>query len=155
MKRLYVLLFGGVLSATVLLGRPLNGQPAPTAPVSPLPNGACVRWWAAKQAERAAADEYVIYKCEWHLGGTLLTQSGFAHLERVARHIQGTRFCVVIQPELNIQLNELRRQQVIKFLTDYGVDNAGHRVFLAHPEAEGLNGSEAERLFLQHPQGGR
>jgi hypothetical protein len=153
MKRLYVPLFG-VLGATVLLGGSLPAQlPAPA--VSQLPNGSCLRWWTAKQAERAAADEYVLYTCEWHLGGTLPTQAGFAHLERIARHIRGTPFCVVIQPGPNSALNEVRRKQVIRFLTDYGVADAGHRVFLAYPEAEGLNGNEAERLFLQHPHGNR
>lgn len=157
MKRFYGPLFGGVLGAMALLGGPLAGLPAqPSSPAaSQLPNGSFLRWWASKQAERAAADEYVVYRCEWHLGGTLLTQTGFAHLERVARHIQATRFCVIIQPESNLALNEMRRKQIVKFLTDYGVPDAGHRVFLAHPEAEGLNGNEAERLFLQAPQGNR
>jgi hypothetical protein len=70
-------------------------------------------------------------------------------LERIAHRIQSTRFCVIIQPDASIPLNESRRKQVVKFLTDNGVPDAVHRVVLAHPEAEGLNGNEAERLFLK------
>jgi hypothetical protein len=157
MKCLRGPLIGWLLGGAVLLGGPLAGLAAQTPPAAsqPLPNGSSLRWWASKQAERAAADEFVIYKCEWHLGGTLPTQTGFTHLERIARRIQGTRYCVIIQPDTNIPVNELRRKQVVKFLTDYGVADAGHRVLLAHPEAEGLNGDEAERLFSQHPQSSR
>jgi hypothetical protein len=162
-RSLYKILFGCVLGGVSLLGSlsETSAQTPPTAaPVKPqsyttnsLPNGSFLRCWTSMQATRAAADEFVLYKCEWQLNGTLPTQSGFSHLERIARRIQSTSFCVVIQPDNNVELNDERRAQVVHFLRSRGVADAVHRVTLAHPEAEGLTGDDAERIFMQHPQG--
>jgi hypothetical protein len=56
---------------------------------------------------------------------------------------------VVIEPSLDYELNEARRQVIVDYLAQYGVPNPQDRVILAFPQAGGLYGDEAEiRSYL-------
>jgi len=62
-------------------------------------------------------------------------------------------FPVLIQVDLNATLNEARRQTIVAMLTQHGVPDAEQRVVLGYPEAEGLFGEEAERIYPQMLRG--
>lgn len=119
----------------------------------PAPPGYFVRSWEHAQAAKAAEDDFVIYKHEWYMGGTAPGPYGMYHLNEIAKRLPQVPFHVVLQPELRADVNEARRLVVIQQLLQCGITDAAERVIIAFPQAEGLYGEEAVRIFARQISG--
>jgi hypothetical protein len=138
----YLLIVAGVLAG--------DCAKLPCGAIAP-PNGSHVREFQHLQTVKAEADDFVVYKNEWYLGGTTPGPFGLYHLNEIARRASGSPFPVVIQPELDPAANEARRDAVVKHLLAAGVPDARTRVIIALPQAEGLGGEDAVRLGTPRP----
>lgn len=113
----------------------------------PSPSGSFVRKWQNDHANKAEADDFVVYLQEWYMGGERLGPYGEYHLVQMAQRLGHVPFPVLVQVAPDPGLNEKRRRQVIERLAAAGVPDAPTRVFLGRPEAEGLNGPESFRVY--------
>ena len=113
----------------------------------PDPVGTKVNWAVEAQAANAAEDDFVIYKHEWCKGAIELGPYGTYHLREVIRRLGDVPFPVVLQPEVDNQINLARRALLVKRLLAAGIHDAEQRVVIAFPEAEGLYGDEALRIY--------
>jgi hypothetical protein len=150
--RLFVgsgLLLGGSVMAASAYGQKTCGCVQQLPP----PPGTFVNQWFRTQYEKAQADRFTIYRCEWYQDGNLLGPSGATHLKQIAQSVGGAPFPVVIQPSYDAVQNELRRQLVVHCLAQAGVADADHRVILDFPQAEGLLGEETYRVYGQFLRG--
>jgi len=120
----------------------------------PPPPGTYLNGFVSAHAAAAEADDFVIYIHEWHKGVPEPSPFGHAHLRRIAGRLSGTPFPVVVQPELNLDLNEARRFFVVEFLIREGIADAGKRVLVDFPQAEGLYGDEAASIYGRMIGGG-
>ncbi|MCS6851175.1 MAG: hypothetical protein NZ700_08415 [Gemmataceae bacterium] len=120
----------------------------------PAPNGTALNEWMDLQAARAEADDFVIYRHEWVPHTCRLGPYGSYHLRLIAERLAEVPFLVVIQPEFNDELNEQRRLTVVQALATCGVPNPDTRVVVAFPQAEGLDGREAARIYQEMIQEG-
>ncbi len=120
----------------------------------PAPNGAYVNRFVELQAAKAEADDFVIYRHEWYMGGNELGPYGQYHLNLIIKRLPTVPFPVLIQAQFDPAANEARRQMIVYYLTAAGVPEAELRVIVGFPEAEGLYGEEAERIYNQM-MGGR
>jgi hypothetical protein len=122
--------------------------------VVPPPAGTYTRAIFDFQAQKAEADDFVIYKNEWFNAGIKLGPYGEYHLNQIAQRLPAVPFPVVIQPEADPGLNQARLEVILTCLANKGIPDAEHRVIIAYPQAEGLFGEcEAESAFLRmlHP----
>jgi hypothetical protein len=116
----------------------------------PAPNGTYVHRVQEIQAAKAEADDFVIYKYEWCMGGSELGPFGKYHLNEMIKRLPFVPFPILIQAHtLDGELNEARRCYIVRALQLNGIPDAEQRVLLGFPEAEGLYGDEAERIYLQ------
>jgi hypothetical protein len=134
-------------------GGPFGRCPRVAPGAIPAPNGWFVHQWEAAQVSKAAQDFFVVYGNEWYLGGMELGPFGRHHLDRIARCLAATAYPVIIQPTLNNEVNETRRRIIIEYLANHGIGDAPARVVVAFPEAEGLYGEEAFRVYGRMFQG--
>jgi hypothetical protein len=149
--------------ATALEGIPVNAMAmsrrdrCPTMPPGaiPLPPGSHVHSIFDAQCAKAEADDFVFYKHEWYLGGRELGPYGRYHLNEVTKRLRKVPFPVVIQPTADRELNEIRRQLIVQYLKLNDIPDAELRVLVAFPEAEGLFGEEAERIYILTVGAGR
>src|SRR5205807_8204308 len=103
-----------------------------------------------RQAEKAEADDFVVYYNEWVDGQATLGQYGTEHLSRMIARLPGVPFPVVLQPEPGFpRLTAVRRHSLSSALASAGINDAAVRVVVGRPEAEGLFGEEAERIYPQ------
>lgn len=98
-------------------------------------------------AAEAAKDQFVIYLMEW-TSETVPGPYGQYHLERIAEALPGCPFPVIIQPCPEDRINFARRSAVVTFLLNKGISDAEQRIRVAYPQAEGLFGIEAPRIFF-------
>ncbi|MFK7822107.1 MAG: hypothetical protein AB8G99_25645 [Planctomycetaceae bacterium] len=99
---------------------------------------------------------------EWYQGGEALGPDGRRHIAELAQRMQTEQHPVVLEPaepDLNVSPNietaiqmarakdENRRMTVIQQLAASGSVGADSRVIVAYPQAEGLRGDEAVRVF--------
>ena len=122
----------------------------------PQPYGWFVHKWEDAQCAKAEADDFVIYKHEWFKGGTELGPYGTYHIQQILKRLPGVPFPVLIQVETQDPArNEMRRMVIVNYLAQAGVPDPDARVVLGYPEAEGLYGDEAVRIYqqmiIQHP----
>jgi hypothetical protein len=116
----------------------------------PQPYGWFVHGWQNAQASKAEADDFVIYKHEWFKGGTELGPYGSYHIQQILKRLPGVPFPVLLQVETQDPArNEMRRLVIVNYLAQVGVPDAETRVVLGYPEAEGLFGDEAPRIYQQ------
>jgi hypothetical protein len=113
----------------------------------PAPYGTYNTRLQATQATNAEADDFVIYKYEWHMGGAELGPYGRYHLNEIVNRLPQVPFPVIVQPHVDAHLTEARRQVVVNYLAQHGIRDADQRVLVAFPAAEGLYGEEAEIIF--------
>lgn len=139
----------GLFAKSGLVSSRQDGCPTMPKGAIPLPAGSHVRGWQDAQTAKAEADDFVFYKQEWYLGGKDLGPYGRYHLTEVMKRLRKVPFPIVIQPGADRELNEVRRQLIVQYLKLNDVPDAELRVLVAFPEAEGIAGEEAERIFLQ------
>lgn len=104
--------------------------------------------WQNAQAAKAEADDFVIYKHEWYKGGTQLGPYGCYHLQQIAKRLPSVPFPVLIEVEtLDPVRNQIRREAIVNCLAQAGYADPQSRVLLGLPEAGGLYGDEAPRIY--------
>jgi hypothetical protein len=114
----------------------------------PQPYGWFLHKWQNAMAAKAEADDFVIYKHEWFKGGTELGPYGIYHIQQILKRLPGVPFPVMLQVETQDPArNEIRRAAIIGYLAQVGVPHPETRVVLGYPEAEGLYGDEATRIY--------
>ena len=138
-------LLGGVL-ATLLAGCQsdswfLADHNPPGPPL--VPNGTSIDTYTTIEAQKAEADHFVMYDCEWYMGGELLGPAGSVHATQIAKRLPDTAMPVIIQTTFDRELDAARRLVMIKFLAESGIANADSRVVIGFSDAEGLYGEEA------------
>jgi hypothetical protein len=142
-------LLPGVLSCWLGTGSLMANDPCAVIPKGaiPPPCGTYVNRFIAVQAGKAEADDFVVYKHEWLNNGIRLGPYGGYHLAQIVKRLNEVPFPVLIQVDADPQLNETRRAFYVAQLTVMGVPDAQRRVILGYPEAEGLYGEEAPRIY--------
>lgn len=120
----------------------------------PEPAHTTVRRHFEMQAAKAEADDFVFYRHEFYMDGKELGPYGQYHLKLVASRLSTVPFPVLIQAVPDPKLNEQRRATVVAALKRAGLDEIEPRVIVGFPEAEGMGGEEAERLYQSVPQAG-
>ncbi|HUE69888.1 MAG TPA: hypothetical protein VMP01_03280 [Pirellulaceae bacterium] len=119
----------------------------------PQPLGTYACQWQTAQAERAELDDFVVYRNEWTERSAQLGPCGRAHLSTIARRLDLIPVQVVVQQSADAELDKARQATVIEFLAQMGVSDAGSRVIIGTPEAEGLYGFEAPRAVRGYTRG--
>jgi hypothetical protein len=116
----------------------------------PAVTGTYTRQFFDQQAAKAEADDFVIYKNEWYMGGTHLGPFGSYHITEIVRRLAEVPFPVVIQPQIGDPALDLtRRDLIVRALAEAGVPNPDQRVIIAYPQAEGLLADiQAQRAYL-------
>lgn len=109
--------------------------------------GAHVRRFQATQRDNAIAIEYAIFIHEWQDGGKFLGPYGEHHVQHIIRRLPTVPYPVLVQPTHDPAINEFRRNVIVAKLLEGGILDAETRVILRNPEAEGLFGDEAPRVF--------
>lgn len=127
----------------------VDGDAHAPSVMMPEPNGSFVHKIQEVQVAKAQASNYVIFLDEWYKGGTVLGPYGTCHLNRIVARLAEVPYPVVIQPTADATLNEARREQIVAALARCGVAEPDHRVIVACPDAEGLYGEEAPRLYCE------
>jgi hypothetical protein len=138
-----MLLFAGCHQCDTPLGPDRCADIAPGA--MPLRPGTFACQWQTAQMERGEQSKYVVHQYEWSRGGKELGPEGRRHIEQMARRLPHSPYMVVISPNDDDSLNEIRRAIVVQHLAEAGVTDAPNRVVIAKPEGEGLYGPEAAR----------
>jgi hypothetical protein len=120
----------------------------------PEPPQTTVRRIFDTQAAKAEADDFVFYRHEFYMDGSQLGPYGQYHARLIANRLNEVPFPVLIQAVTDPKLNEQRRQSVIAALRRAGFEDIDQRVIVGFPEAEGMGGEEAERVYNSLPQAG-
>jgi hypothetical protein len=113
----------------------------------PQPVGTLTGAFLNRQADKAECDDFILYYNEWQEGTNQFGPHGASHMEQIAQRLASVTFPVVIQPVGDPVLNKLRRQTVVDILVQAHYLDANDRVVIAHSNAEGLFGDEAERIY--------
>ncbi len=120
----------------------------------PPPSGFHTCQWQTAQAERAELADFVLFANEWASNSAQLAPCGKAHLDVLVGRLETKPVQVVIQPSPDPHLDRARQAIVIEYLASQGVAQAGERVVVGCPEAEGLYGFEAPRITRGYSQSG-
>jgi uncharacterized membrane protein YgcG len=113
----------------------------------PDPPGVHLQRFQATQRNNAITMEYAIFLHEWQNGGRALGPYGEHHLSHIIRRLGNVPYPVLVQPTHDPEINEFRRNVIVAKLLEAGIHDAEQRVLLRNPEAEGLFGDEAPRVY--------
>jgi hypothetical protein len=113
----------------------------------PQPIGTHTNEIFSRQVTKAEPDQFVIYLYEWRGDTAFLGPFGSGHIHRMAERLPKVPFPVVIEPDIDAALNEARRAAVVGYLEKNGITNAQRLVTIGIPQAEGIYGEEAERIY--------
>lgn len=115
-----------------------------------LPLGAVTRaHWHMQQTNGEAAD-FVIYRNEFVYNSSELTPYGRDHIAEIAARMPSAPFPVLVQRSWNNadpELDQIRRDIVVRVLTDLGNPDAEQRVVVSQPYSNGLNSMEGEQDY--------
>ncbi|MGE0758183.1 MAG: hypothetical protein AB7F89_01650 [Pirellulaceae bacterium] len=122
----------------------------------PQPIGTSVCQWQLAEMDRAELDDFVIYQREWRGDTATLDSDAEVRLAGLARRMLDGPQSVFIQPSSDPQLDSDRQALVVDQLLRWNVSDAGERVVLQPPAAEGMLGIEAPWITSQYlaPRGG-
>jgi hypothetical protein len=112
----------------------------------PAPPGTYVNKFIEIQSGIAEADDFVLYKHMWFKAGTELGPLGRYQLDLISRRLARVPFPVVVETSMNDSLDQQRREIIVSLLAARGFTDPS-RVVVAFPQAEGLYGDEAPRLY--------
>ena len=115
-----------------------------------LPLGSVTRaHWHAQQTNGEAAD-FVMYRNEFVDNSSELSPYGRDHIAEIAARMPSTPFPVIVQRSWNNadpELDQVRRDIVVRVLTDLGNEDANQRVVVSQPYSNGINSMEAEQDY--------
>jgi hypothetical protein len=117
-----------------------------------LPLGAVTRaHWHMQETNGEAAD-FVIYRNEFVDHSSELTPYGRDHIAEIAARMPSTPFPVLVQRSMNNadpELDQIRRDIVVRVLTDLGNPDANQRTVVSQPYSNGINSMEGEQDYGQ------
>lgn len=117
-----------------------------------LPLGAVTRaHWHMQETNGEAAD-FVIYRNEFVDNSSELTPYGRDHIAEIAARMPSAPFPVLVQRSMNNadpELDHIRRDIVVRVLTDLGNPDADQRTVVSQPYSNGINSMEAEQDYGQ------
>ncbi len=116
----------------------------------PAPSGTYLSGWQALQAEKAEADDFVIYNYEWYMGKEELGPFGNYHIGEIAKRMIHSDQVVMIQTSEHKDVDQARLEKVVSALAMAGVPDAPNRVLVGYPRAEGIYGEEAPQIYGQY-----
>jgi hypothetical protein len=96
------------------------------------------------------AADFVIYRNEFVDNSSELTPYGRDHIAEIAARMPSAPFPVLVQRGINNadpELDQIRREVVVRVLTDLGNSDAERRTFVSQPYGNGLNSMEAEQDY--------
>ncbi|MEZ6031720.1 MAG: hypothetical protein R3C17_01330 [Planctomycetaceae bacterium] len=115
-----------------------------------LPLGSVSRaHWHAMQTNGEAAD-FVMYRNEFVDNSSELSPYGRDHIAEIAARMPSTPFPIIVQRSWNNadpELDQVRRDIVVRVLTDLGNQDANQRVVVSQPYSNGINSMEAEQDY--------
>lgn len=115
-----------------------------------MPLGSIVRSHWHVMETNAEASDFIIYRNEFVDGSSELTPSGRSHISEIAARMPSTPFPVIVEQSLNNsdpEVDQIRRDLVVRVLTDLGNADAARRTYVSQPYSKGLNSLEAEQDF--------
>jgi hypothetical protein len=117
---------------------------------SVMPLGSIVRSHWHVMETNAEASDFIIYRCEFVDGSSELTPAGRSHISEIAARMPAVPFPVIVEQSVNNsdpEVDQIRRELVVRVLTDLGNADAARRTFVSQPYGNGLNSLEAEQDF--------
>lgn len=138
---------GGILAAGAA------GQPTPECrfPMCCRSDQSRAAHWHTMQTNGEAAD-FVMYRNEFVDNSSELSPYGRDHIAEIAARMPSTPFPVIVQRSWNNadpELDQVRRDIVVRVLTDLGNQDANQRVVVSQPYSNGINSMEAEQDYGQ------
>jgi hypothetical protein len=119
----------------------------------PAPAGANVNSVVQSQIDGAMADRFTVYRHEWANDGDIPGDYGSRHLDEIARRIDETDHPVLIERDADNQLNELRRDYLVRYLAARNITQPDRRVIVGRPTAPGISGDEAIEIYANNKRG--
>lgn len=117
-----------------------------------MPLGAISRaHWHMMETNGEAAD-FVIHYNEFADNSSELTPYGRDHIQEIAARMPSTPFPVIVQRGMfnsDPELDRIRRDLVVRVLTDMGNTDADQRTVVSQPYSDGINSMEAEQDYGQ------
>jgi hypothetical protein len=115
-----------------------------------MPLGSIVRsHWHVMETNAEAAD-FILHRCDFVDNSSELTPAGLNRISEIAARMPTTPFPVIIQQSQNNsdpELDQIRRDLVVRVLSDLGNPDAARRTFVSQPYSNGVNSMEAEQDF--------
>jgi hypothetical protein len=112
-----------------------------------MPLGAITRaHWHMQETNGEAAD-FIIHRNEFVDNSSELSPYGRDHIAEIAARMPSAPFPVLVQRSLNNsdpELDQIRRDLVVRVLTDMGNVDAAQRVVVSQPYGDGINSMEGE-----------
>lgn len=115
-----------------------------------MPLGSIVRsHWHVMETNAEAAD-FILHRCDFVDNSSELTPAGQSRIAEIAARMPTTPFPVIVQQSQNNsdpELDQIRRDLVVRVLSDLGNPDAARRTFVSQPYSNGVNSMEAEQDF--------
>jgi hypothetical protein len=102
------------------------------------------------QETNGEAADFVIYRNEFVDNSSELTPYGRDHIMEIAARMPSSPFPVIVQRSMNNadpELDQIRRDIVVRVLTDLGNPDADRRTVVSQPYSNGINSMEAEQDY--------
>lgn len=115
-----------------------------------MPLGSIVRSHWHMMETNAEASDFVMYRHEFVDNSSELTPYGKDHIMEIAARMPTAPFPVVVQRSMHNadpELDRIRRELVVRVLSDLGNHDAERRTVVSQPYSNGLNGMEAEQDY--------
>lgn len=105
--------------------------------------------WHTMETNGEAAD-FILYRNEFVDDSSELSPYGRDHIMEIAARMPSTPFPVIVQRSSNNsnpELDAIRRDIVVRVLTDLGSGDAEQRVVVSQPYSDGINSVEGEQDY--------
>jgi hypothetical protein len=115
-----------------------------------VPLGAISRAHWHTQETNGEASDFVIHRNEFVDNTSALTPYGRDHIAEIAARMSSAPFPVLVQRSWNNadpELDAIRRQLVVKVLTDLGNADADQRTVVSQPYTDGIHSIEGEQDY--------
>jgi len=113
-----------------------------------IPLGAVSRAHWHMMETNGEASDFVIHRNEFVDNSSELTPYGRDHIAEIAARMPSAPFPVLVQRSINNadpELDQIRRDVVVRVLTDLGNPDASQRTVVSQPYSNGINSMEGEQ----------